>query len=720
MVDVKRLRSLSPRGSLIAAVAATTIFTASTAQAQSSWAHAGAPTTRASQLVLAGYYKNKTNWGAVGAGVAVGIILGSQLNKSSGKSYTSKKSYSSKPKRRSEPERKQARINCDGGDVEDGECVCPDGAERKKLGKRSYSCEVQKADADFAPDEILATINPSAADSLEQDIGQDLQLDIRERYVNSLLNERVVLFKIKDDRNVESVLSRLRADGRVNEAQLNYYYRQQAGATANAPDERTQYALAKIDLQDAQAVSRGRGVLIGLIDGFVNSRNPALQTTLTGLLDSTNQKNVEPDPHATAIAGVMNANGDLRGVAPEARILSIRAVRKLGGVADSFSINQAIHLAVLQNARVLLLPLLSRHDPLAERIIKIAALRQVIIVAPAGNNGPDAGPAYPAAYSDVISVTATDAEDQLYGNANQGSYIGVAAPGVQIMVLSDNAKYELKSGTSYAAAHVAGVAALMLGYDPQLTVDRIRRTLMETATDLGEPGKDKKFGAGRINASASLDQLKQSGPRQMVVPAALPVATAPPPSPQQGQWQGNQYYAAPPPQGPAPWPQNAAPPQPQGQSYGVAVPPQQQQRGGLLCPSSGAAATADNSNNVVRLTPLRLLLRRSRNSSSKGRATMSQLRCRRSNSSNSVVRLTPLRLLLRRSRQCQLGSKGTGNMRRPLVPAHPRFRTAPPTRDRRARCRWALHQCRTTEARSLNRGAGSSLTREPAKGAKLA
>ena len=587
MVDAKRFRLLGTRG-LIVAVAFAPAFVSTTAYAQSQLGRALSETAQPSQVVLVGGgygYKTKTNWGAVGAAGVAGFVIGNALaQRQRSERSPSKKSYSSKPKQKKKPEPQQARIRCAGGEIEDGECVCPDGAERKTLGKRSFSCEIQNAD--YAPDEIVVTLDTSSSESLEQEVAKDLKLDVSDRYVNSLLGERIVKFKIKDGRSVESVLSKVRSDGRVNEAQLNYYYRQQAGGDTASEGQRPQYALSKINLNDAQALSRGRGVLIALIDGYVDSRNSALQSTLTGLRDATDDKDSNPDSHATAIAGIMNANGDIRGIAPEARILSIRAIKKSNGLADTHTIGRSLDIALQQNARVLLLPLISRHDPMAERLIKRASLKQMVIIAPAGNNGPDAGPAYPAAYSDVIAVTATDSEDQLYNQANLGSYVAVSAPGVNVMVLSKSGDYDLKSGTSYAAAHVAGVAALMLGLDPQLPLEQVRRAISESATDLGEPGKDKKFGAGRINAAGALHLLKSGA----VPTASAPVATPPPvsvaaspqlPPPQAGQpqgiWQNGQYYVLIPQPAPQPAPgpaQPASAPQYQtAPTYYVPAPP---------------------------------------------------------------------------------------------------------------------------------------------------
>jgi len=141
---------------------------------------------------------------------------------------------------------------------------------------------------------------------------------------------------------------------------------------------------------------------------------------------------------------------------------------------------------------------------LLEESIKAAAARGAISVAAAGNGGPQAAPAYPAASPGVIAVTATDVADHLYSQANRGSYISVSAPGVDVLAPSGDHAHQLLSGTSYAAAHVSGIIALMIERYPALDAGTVRLALAAAAVDLGPPGRDDQFGVGRVNAFATL------------------------------------------------------------------------------------------------------------------------------------------------------------------------------------------------------------------------
>ena len=119
--------------------------------------------------------------------------------------------------------------------------------------------------------------------------------------------------------------------------------------------------------------------------------------------------------------------------------------------------------------------------------------------------GAKSPPLYPAANPNVIAVSATDAQDNLFEASNRGSYIAVAAPGAEIFLPAPDQKYQITSGTSFSAAYVSGVAALMLERNPALKPDELRAILTQTARDLGSPGRDDLFGAGEADAYAAVE-----------------------------------------------------------------------------------------------------------------------------------------------------------------------------------------------------------------------
>jgi subtilisin family serine protease len=125
-------------------------------------------------------------------------------------------------------------------------------------------------------------------------------------------------------------------------------------------------------------------------------------------------------------------------------------------------------------------------------------------VAAAGNGGAKSAPLYPAANPNVIAVSGTDAQEKLFAASNRGVHISVAAPGADIFLPSPDEKYQITSGTSFSAAYVSGIAALMLERNPALKPNDLRAILEKTARDLGAPGRDDLFGYGEPDAFAAV------------------------------------------------------------------------------------------------------------------------------------------------------------------------------------------------------------------------
>src|SRR6185503_18867607 len=96
------------------------------------------------------------------------------------------------------------------------------------------------------------------------------------------------------------------------------------------------------------------------------------------------------------------------------------------------------------------------------------AERGVVMIAAAGNAGAKSPPLYPAANPNVIAVSGTDSQDRLFAASNRGAHIALAAPGTDIFLPAPDQKYQMTSGTSFSAAYVSGVAALLLERNPAL------------------------------------------------------------------------------------------------------------------------------------------------------------------------------------------------------------------------------------------------------------
>jgi subtilisin family serine protease len=143
-------------------------------------------------------------------------------------------------------------------------------------------------------------------------------------------------------------------------------------------------------------------------------------------------------------------------------------------------------------------------DPAIHRALEAAYKKGIVLVAAAGNAGAKSPPLYPAADPNVIAVSATDLEDKLFEQSNRGRHIAVAAPGAQILVATPDGSYDISSGTSYSAAEISGIIALMIQHKGDLTPAQIRNILRATAKDLGPKGSDIMFGAGLADAYRAL------------------------------------------------------------------------------------------------------------------------------------------------------------------------------------------------------------------------
>jgi subtilisin family serine protease len=334
-----------------------------------------------------------------------------------------------------------------------------------------------------------------------------------------LMGATIGLFRVTDRRSIEAVSRELATDTSFHSVQPNFRYvlqQQQAVLTEGDP---AQYALAKLRLPEAHTLAHGASVTVAVIDSAIDTRHPELANSIAASFDALGSKE-GPHLHGTGIAGAIVAHARLMGSAPAARILAIRAfgTASAGAESTSFVVLKALDYAAAHGAQIVNMSFAGPKDALIERGIAAAAAKGIVMVAAAGNAGPKSPPLYPAASANVIAVSATDAQDRLFAASNRGSYVALAAPGVDIFLPAPDEKYQMASGTSFSAAYVSGLVALMLERNPALKPDEVRAILTKTARDLGSPGRDDLFGAGEADAFAAVSAV--------VSAPVVPVATA--------------------------------------------------------------------------------------------------------------------------------------------------------------------------------------------------
>jgi subtilisin family serine protease len=387
--------------------------------------------------------------------------------------------------------------------IDDGTVV--EDVDRPRRTKRPPQRSAQRAPSGappanerrLVPDEVVIelrnTVRPQQVDAL---LGRHRLIRLGS-LTNQLSGTTIYRWRIPDRRSVATVVRQLEAENLVASAQPNYRYTLQQTDTAGEGDP-AQYELAKLRLPQAHALSKGDGILVAVVDSGVDATHPELAGSVAGAFDALASR-APPDKHGTAIAGLIAAHGRLMGAAPAARILAIRAFSG-NGDSTTFDIVKGLDYAAAHHARIINMSFAGPPDPIVRRSLTAANKRGIVLVAAAGNAGPKSPPLYPAAYPEVIAVSATDADNKLSAFSNRGRYIAVTAPGSDILVAIPDGEFEVSSGTSYAAAEIAGIAALMLARDDTLTPARLRTILTATAKDIGPKGRDNLFGAGLADA----------------------------------------------------------------------------------------------------------------------------------------------------------------------------------------------------------------------------
>ncbi len=349
---------------------------------------------------------------------------------------------------------------------------------------------------------------------------------------------RVVLFQNqKRGVSTQNVIRAFSASTGVESSQPNYIYRAFQSRrypvnvrrfnTPSAPgvaQPTGQYAHQSIQLAQAWQTTRGNAnIKVAVVDSGVDSSHPDLRAALlpgASFIESQ-LKNApawtDEFGHGTHVAGIVGAavnNVGVSGVAPNCKILPVKVLDSFG-FGDTMGVVQGIDWASQQGARVINLSLgIHQKDDAMEASIKSAIQKGAVVVAATGNQG-GSWEAYPAAFEEVIGVGSIDANDKRADTSNYGNWISVVAPGVGIMStlptypLNGNTTpgnpYDLDSGTSMAAPAVAGVAALLLSVNPQLTPAEVKWRIEQSARDLGEPGFDQYYGHGAVNATAALN-----------------------------------------------------------------------------------------------------------------------------------------------------------------------------------------------------------------------
>lgn len=321
----------------------------------------------------------------------------------------------------------------------------------------------------YIPGQIIIAIRESDfSEGLIDEMKDRHGLDVIDVSALRSVGLKMVLFK-DADKDIFKKIDELRKDKRMIEAQPNYIFQ-----TMGDPLRKTQYAIDIIKTDRVHKSYKGKGIKVAVIDTGVDTDHNDLKDRVILKKNFIRGEGYTPEIHGTAIAGIISAgvNGfGIEGVAPEAKILAMRACRQISkglpeGECFSDSLSRAMDEAILQKAGVVNMSFgTTYNDGLLSRLIDAGVRVGNLFVAPAGNLKDEKELRFPASHPSVISVGGFDERLNPYPNGEIVKKTVVNAPSVNVITTFPKNKHNFLSGTSLASAHISGILALALEKD---------------------------------------------------------------------------------------------------------------------------------------------------------------------------------------------------------------------------------------------------------------
>ncbi|WP_400164518.1 S8 family peptidase [Brevibacillus sp. TJ4] len=313
------------------------------------------------------------------------------------------------------------------------------------------------------------------------------------------------IYRVSSRRKMRKILKHYQGLSEIEFAEPNYQFK--AFAVPNDPYfSLYQYGPQRIAAPAAWDVTQGSPeVTVAVVDTGVQLDHPDLRAKIVPGYDfvSNDTSPADGNGHGTHVAGiaaaVTNNRIGIAGVCPLASIMPIRVLDNSGS-GDLMNVARGIVYAAQQGAQVINLSLgAPASSSTLQSAVQYAWSRGAVIVAAAGNDG-SATPNYPANFANVIAVASTNENDTKSGFSNYGLWVDVAAPGDQVLSTYPRNYYSYLSGTSMAAPHVAGVAALLAAQGK--TNEEIVDAILSTCDPV--PGTGRYWVHGRVNAERAV------------------------------------------------------------------------------------------------------------------------------------------------------------------------------------------------------------------------
>jgi|LNFM01.1.fsa_nt_gb hypothetical protein len=339
---------------------------------------------------------------------------------------------------------------------------------------------------------------------LTRRLARDYQLELVTDWPIQSLGVHCAVFRVGGTGPIEDMMRRLGEDARVDGVQRLNTFRV-LGAHREAPGA----GLGALELDAAHRLSTGRNVRVAVVDTGIDVHHPDLAGQIVEMKDLVSDAQGDHDDvHGTAVAGIIAALADnqqgIVGVAPGAKLMSLRACwpqgpADPGAVCNSLTLARALDVVTRLKPDVLNLSLAGPADPLLNALLAAVLDAGVVVVAAAPAEDGE-GVAFPTADERVIRVETT--------GAGGTGYRAVRAPGQDVLTTFPHGGYDFISGSSFAAAHVSGVVALLLEMHPGMPATEVRELLLDSSQDFQRtvPAGERQGGAPRRGLRAANDE----------------------------------------------------------------------------------------------------------------------------------------------------------------------------------------------------------------------
>lgn len=284
------------------------------------------------------------------------------------------------------------------------------------------------------------------------------------------------------------------------------------------PSQVLPWGIDRVEADLVWGTTTGDPIKVAIVDTGIDLAHPDLKDNIKGGYNAINPWQLANDDngHGTHVAGIVAAANNTIGVVGVGPNIDLYAVKVLDRRGSGYlsDVIEGLDWAIQNGMQVVNMSLGTSSDiqSFREAVQRVNAAGIVQVVAAGNNSGGSVS--YPAAYPEVIAVSATDSSDNIAYFSSVGSAVDLAAPGVSIYSAYKSSTYKTLSGTSMATPHVTGTAALVLtvpqkcdlDYDSKCSPQEVQQRLESTAIDLGVPGKDILYGSGLVNAYRAVTQ----------------------------------------------------------------------------------------------------------------------------------------------------------------------------------------------------------------------